>query len=241
VQPSAPGAALVQAEVTIAELAAYNRYLQYVALTSSGATRPTQADMAQYFSNGAAATTVPSSGQASSYYANGAEATRVPAPAPSVQPAQPSPSYQASPPPAAAPPAPYWWVEGTTPASSPEPPPAPSPPPPAAEPEARPLEAMSFEEWLRSMGANVQEAAASESIPALASGEVEMAPIAEPSARVVEVYERASYVVREKPRAHAAAATDSSGRLSALIGTFAAGLLLGALVMMRPRFRFHAE
>jgi hypothetical protein len=99
---------------------------------------------------------------------------------------------------------------------------------------------MSFEEWLRSMGADVQEAALPESPPSLTSAEVERAPIAEPSTTVVDVRQRASYLVREKPRAHGAAATDSSGRVSALIGTFAAGLLLGALVMMRPRFRFHA-
>lgn len=86
-QPSAPIPSVLQAEVTIAQVAAYERYLTYVALVNSSASRPTQAEMAQYFSNGAAATTVPSPDQAgSAYYANGAEATRVPAPAPSAQP-----------------------------------------------------------------------------------------------------------------------------------------------------------
>ena len=243
VPPSAPSPSLVQAEVTIAELAAYNRYLQYVALTSSGATRPTQAEMAQYFSNGAAATTIPSStGKL------GLRTTRMARRRRGCQP-RPRRSRPATEPcvpgePAARRGSTRAVLVGrrddarTEPRAVPRS--SPPPPPPAPEPEARPVEAMSFEEWLQSMGAEVQEAP-SRSIPSLASAEVETAPIAEPSSTVVEVRQRVSSLVREK-RARSRRRGHGFGRKGGRADrNVRRGLLLGALVMMRPRFRFHAE
>ena len=244
-QSSAPIPGVLQAEVTIAQVAAYERYLTYMALANSSSSRPTQAEMAQYFSNGAAATTVPSSAEqpGSAYFANGAEATRVPAPAasaqplPPSQPSQPSQPIQPGPAPASAPLAPFWWVEGMTPAPSPAPSfPASSLPPPAPEAEEHPAQAMSFEDWLQSMGANVGEAP-SEPPPALTSAEVEGAAITEPSAAVLELRPRTESVVREKRRERVAAGIVSAGPIGATIATFAAGLLVGALAMMRPRLR----
>ena len=124
------------------------------------------------------------------------------------------------------------------------PPPSPAPstpvssvPPPVPEPEEHPTQAMSFEEWLQSITANVDEAP-SDSSPSPASAEVAAALIAEPSAAVLEMRPRTESVVREKRREHlAAAGVSNGGPLVATIATFAAGLLVGALAMMRPRPR----
>ena len=226
-QPLAPNANLaLQAEVTIAQLAAYNRYLQYVALANSQS-RGGSLDATQYFTNGAAATTVPTAGQpGSGYFTNGAEVTPAPAPTPA------PPPTSAQPP--SAPLAPFWWVEGETPPSPPPPPPpaqAAAPAPEAALDDTRPLTAMSFEEWLQSMGADVQEATLPD--PAPSDGE-ETAPLMEPSAAVLEVRRRMPPAVREKTREHFVAPGSSNGPIAAMIGTFAAGLLLGALAMKRP-------
>ncbi|MGO9707624.1 MAG: hypothetical protein ACLQBL_02095 [Polyangiaceae bacterium] len=231
-QPIPPSANLMtlQAEVTLAQVAAYERYLQYVALTQGA--RSGSNDAAQYFTNGAAATTVPTTGQAgSAYFTNGAEATRVPAPATPAPLPQPA-AARAAP----APLAPFWWVEGETPSSAPAPAPAPdSPPPPVVEPtETRPIAAMSFEEWLESMGANVEESA-DESPQSPQSSDEEPAVLTQPSAAVLEVRQRVPPTLREKPRERLAESSSSDGLIAAMIGTFAAGLLLGVLAMKRPR------
>jgi hypothetical protein len=94
---------------------------------------------------------------------------------------------------------------------------------------------MSFEDWLQSMGADVREAVATD--PSLTSAEVETAPLAGPSAAVLEVRPRVVSALREKSRERVVAPGGSSDVIVAMAGTFAAGLLLGALAMRRPRAR----
>lgn len=241
-------AATLQAEVAIAQAAAYQRYLQYVAVTGAQGGRG-GGDPSQYFTNGASATTVPSG---SSYFSNGAEATKVPGPPPAAPPpappvppvapqalqAPPAPPAPATPPPSA-PLAPYWWTDGV-PAAAATPPataastPAPTPSPSVDSREDRPAQAMSFAEWLQSMGANAPDVAATEANP---SADLAEAPIAEPAAAVLEVRQRLPSVRREKSRERVLAGDGSSALVATMLGTFAAGVILGALAMKRPRAR----
>ena len=143
-------------------MTAYARYLQYVQVLNYQAAHPSAgADAAQYFTNGASITTIPASGPGSAYFTNGAEVTALPPPLPTVAPAPatlpPLPNPRAS---TSA--SPWWWGETLPPAAQsaappPLPPPAPLAPPLAEPPAAAP--AMSFDEWLQSMGAGPEEVA----------------------------------------------------------------------------------
>jgi predicted lipid-binding transport protein (Tim44 family) len=103
---------------------------------------------------------------------------------------------------------------------------------------------MSFAEWLKSMGAEPEDTAASDPIPTLTSGDVAVTSLAEPSTAVLEVRQRVQSALREKPRervAESAAAGPGVSTATAMGGTFVAGLLLGALAMKRQRLRARAE
>jgi hypothetical protein len=234
-QPASSASGALQTEAAFVQGVAYARYLQYVAAVNYQAAARgagTGADATQYFTNGAAATTVPSAGPGSGYFTNGAEATRV---------APPASASAAPPPPPPLPPpaplAPFWWVEGSTPPPASSAPSAPPPPPPEAAPtvEARlPEVAMSFQDWLESMGANLEE---SEPTPTAAPA-VEAALLAEPSAAAYEVRPRAPYAVREKLRERIPPREGSAGGLVVVIlGTFAIGLAVGALAMRKGPLR----
>jgi hypothetical protein len=98
---------------------------------------------------------------------------------------------------------------------------------------------MSFEEWLQSMGGDVRAAVTGDT--SFAAAEMESAPLAEPAEAVLEVRARLPSLPREKMRARIAPAGGSSEVMAAMAGTFAAGLLLGALAMRRVRVRAPAE
>jgi hypothetical protein len=240
--PASAGAAY-QGGAALAQVAAYQQYLTYLALAREGALGPNPGpNPAQYFTNGAAVMTVPSSGQpGSAYFSNGAEATRLPAPASAAAAAA---SASASPPPAASALPPYWWTGATT-ATPAAPPPAPAPAPaavPAPPPAPASAEAttegpvMSFEEWLLSMGAR-PEAETPQTPPEVAAEETEApveAPIAvEPAAAAFEVRPRVSYAPPEKARERAETSSGSKGLAAFVLGAFAVGLLLGGLAMWR--------
>jgi hypothetical protein len=232
------GTSALQGQAAWAQAAAYGRYMQYLAVLNYQATHggalPPGPDAKDYFTNGATVTTVPSAGPGAAYFNNGSEATVLPpTPAPTAAaPVTPSPAPQAS---SSASP---WVVVYQNPSPAPPPPvsAASSPPPPPAEPVAEahaPPIAMSFEDWLRSMGIDPQEASA-EPQPSLTSAEVPVTAMAEPSAEANEVRARASYDRPEKPRVRVAA---SSGSGWGLTGAFAAGLVLGGVAVLRLRDR----
>ncbi len=226
--------------VALAQMAAYGRYMQYLTMlnyqSAHNGALPPGPDAKEYFTNGAAATTVPSAGPGSAYFNNGSEATVLPSV--SAPPAPPPPPV--SPPPPSAGPSP-WVVVYQNPAP---PPPAPAPPPVAPPPVAQepvadtrlPVVAMSFQDWLESMGMSAPETA-DESTPTLTSAEVESAPIAEPAALSYDVRQRAVFALPEKARVHLDARAGGWGPASGITGAFAAGLILGGLAMLRLRDR----
>jgi hypothetical protein len=159
----------------------------------------------------------------------------------------------APPPPPAAPESkplpPWWWTEptaatsaATKPASSPpSPAAAPSPPPASAAAMATLQEpAMSFQEWLRTMGAvepqPVPPPVAEEPPPEPTPGEPDeaVALLAEPSETANDVRVRASYPLRQKTHERTAAKR-GPGPLGIVLGAFGVGLILGALAMRRAR------
>ncbi len=236
--PTSGANAALLGGAAVAQAAAYQQYLLYVATMSPQAREGAAANAAQYFTNGAALTTVPSAGPGAAYFSNGAETTRLP-PAASAAPAASAPT--GAPAPSTALP-PWWWSEPAPPAASaPVPPPAASaiapPPPPAPAETDEP--AMSFEEWLRSMGASIPEAQAAAAEvtpppPPNAPAESEAPVVAEPSSTANDVRPRASYALRQKTRERAA--HGAIGNLGVLVGAaFAVGLLIGGLAMRRAR------
>ncbi len=252
ISPPPPSAgAAIQGEAMWAQLAAYEQYLLYLSLANKQPNAPTP-DVTQYFRNGAAVTTVPSAGQpgsayfnngaavtsvpsagqpGSAYFTNGAEATNFPLTplAPSAAPPPPPP-----PPPFESPP--WWWKEPeSSAASAATEPAAPSPGPPATEVliEGPP---MSFEVWLRSMGAAARSAEGSERRATITAPEAAAPPVVEPSAIAYDERQQAIYPLPEKPSERTLGI--ASRRLGALVaGAFCLGLLLGALVMRRRRPR----
>ena len=237
-QPTATGASSgLQGPAAWAQIAAYGRYMQYLSVlnyqSTHGGALPTPADTKEYFTNGATVTSVPSAGPGAAYFTNGSEATALPSAG-----ALPSAAAAAPPP---QPPGQSPWVVVY---QNPSPPPAaptpavaqpPAPPEPVAEVHAPPT-AMSFEDWLDSMGLDKPPPAA-ESKPSLTSAEVEAAPLAEPSAAANDVRERVVYKVPEKPRARAAVASSGWGGAVGLTAAFSAGLILGGLAVLRLRDR----
>jgi hypothetical protein len=244
---SAANAASFQNQAAFVQGVAYERYLQYVAAVQ--ASRMAPGDATQYFTNGASVMTVPSAGPGSAYFTNGAEAARggtaptAPAAAAAPPPVPPAPPSL----PPAAPLAPFWWVDSPTAAAPPSPPPAAapaSPPAPAAPPpaEERPAEAaMSFEDWLQSMGADVREDESEPSPAPPPPADTEPSLLAEPSAAAYDVRPRASHPLREKLRERAPQQEGGPQPLVLMLGTFAAGLGLGALAMKRGSFRTRTE
>jgi hypothetical protein len=245
------------AEATLAQVAAYQQYLLYLNVAKNqppGA----GANAAQYFNNGAAVTSVPSAGQpGGAYFSNGASATSVPsagqpgaayfsngAEATRLAPLAPTATPPPSPAPASsAPLPPGWWTEPATPAGKTAPASAPpSAPAPAAAPVVATMQepAMSFQEWLRTMGATAPQVAAPETPeppepPALAAMEEEAPPVAELSTTVNDVRQRASYQVRAREKTRERIAKRAPGPLGIIGGAFAVGILLGAVVMRRAR------
>jgi hypothetical protein len=140
----------------------------------------------------------------------------------------------------------FWWVDGVNPAPTAYAPPEPAPPPaPSAPPvevaAAQPPVALSFEEWLRSMGASASETAPQETPPTVAAEETEPSLVEEPAAAVLDVRPRVRSVRREKVRERLAVREGPGGIALAMVGTFAAGLLVGALSVRQVRLRRHAE
>jgi len=225
--------------VALAQMAAYGRYMQYLSVlnyqSSHNGALPTS-DAKEYFTNGAAATSVPSAGPGSAYFNNGSEATVLPT-------ASPQPALPAAPPQQPAGPSP--WVVVYQNPSAPAPPPAPPPvaaPPPAPEAvDTRPpVVAMSFEDWLQSMGMSASDTA-DESAPVLTSAEMETTPVAEPSALAYDVRQRVAYDLPEKPRVRVVSPGSGWGTVVGVTGAFAAGLILGGLAMLRLRDRARRE
>jgi hypothetical protein len=254
-QVSGAGAGgVTPAEATLAQVAAYQQYLLYLNVANSQP-RASGANAAQYFNNGAAVTSVPSAGQpgaayfsngasatsvpsagqpGAAYFANGAEATRLPSVPAAAPYASPAPS-------ASAPLPPGWWTEPATPPAKTAPSSSPpSAPPPAAVAATMQEPAMSFQEWLRTMGATAPQTQAPETpeppeAPALAALEEEAPPVAELSTTANDVRQRASYPVRAREKSRERVAKRAPGPLGIIAGAFAVGILLGAVVMRRAR------
>lgn len=237
-QPAASGMASgLQGPAAWAQIAAYGRYMQYLSVlnyqSTHGGALPAPAETKDYFTNGATVTSVPSAGPGAAYFTNGSEATALPS-------ASPPPSAAAAPPPPQPPGQSPWVVVYQNPSPPPAAPaPAVAQPPPPPEPVAEvhaPPTAMSFEDWLESMGLD-RAPPASESKPTLTSAEVEAVPLAEPSAAANDVRERVAYKVPEKPRARAAVGSSGGGGALGITAAFSAGLILGGLAMLRLRDR----
>jgi hypothetical protein len=225
--------------VALAQMAAYGRYMQYLSVLNYQSTHNGALpgpDAKEYFTNGAAATTVPSAGPGSAYFNNGSEATVL-------QPATPPP-LAPPPPPSQQPPGQSPWVVVYQNPNAPPPPPAPAPAPtPAPEAVAdnrAPVVAMSFQDWLESMGLDNSDTS-EESSPALTSGEVDTTPIAEPAALAYDVRQRVAYALPEKARARAAPHASGWGPVAGITSAFAAGLILGGLAMLRLRDRVRKD
>jgi hypothetical protein len=244
--PSSAGAAL-QGEATLDQIAAYQQYLLYLSTVSSQPAASSSQDVGAYFRNGAAVTSVPSPGQpgsayfsngasvtsvpaagqpGSAYFSNGAEVTRLPLAAPT---APTAPPQLAGPP------------RSSVPAT---PPPTSSSPVLAASPlsSTAPTETlidgpvMSFEAWLQSMGAPVESERETTPGPPYGVAYADRS-LAEPTADADEARTRATYELPEQTpeRGVIARKTWRGGLVAILGGTFAIGLLLGALAMRRTR------
>jgi hypothetical protein len=101
---------------------------------------------------------------------------------------------------------------------------------------------MSFDEWLQSMGAESVAAAAPQEGPLSAESaetDIDEAPLSEPLATAFEVRPRTSFALPEK-RDRLALGAGSRSTGGTIAWAFAAGLLLGALAMLRPRLRLRS-
>jgi hypothetical protein len=138
----------------------------------------------------------------------------------------------------------FWWVDGVSApataaaASEPAPPPAASAQPVEVADEHPPA-ALSFEEWLRSMGGG--DGTQPEALPVASAEQAEPSLVEEPAAAVLDVRPRVRSVGREKAREHLVAREGSGGIALAMMGTFVAGLLVGALSVRHLRLRRQAE
>jgi hypothetical protein len=259
--------ALLQGQAAWAEAGAYTRYLQYVTLVNSPAGRGmSPQDAAQYFTNGASVMTVPAAGQPGAAYFNNGSELGAPPPAPTAPPAAPFASALPPPPPAPPPtrPSPWWWGDDTTESTDSPPAPkeaatpanaplgaaaAPAPSPTAhSEEGATPVAALSFEEWLGAMGGPAPDddgegegdavnppepvAPVPSDVP-----DVQEASLSEPLSAAIEILPRTIFAPREKRERASVPATPSLLGGQAVAVAFGAGLLLGALVMMRLRRR----
>jgi hypothetical protein len=93
---------------------------------------------------------------------------------------------------------------------------------------------MSFEAWLRTMGATAAETEGTGRAAAAPVVNEQGESLAEPSSAADDNRQRATYPLPEKPR-EAAPVRTSRKLLAPLAGAFAIGLLLGGVAMMRMR------
>jgi hypothetical protein len=223
----APLPAPLQDEAAWALAVQYEQYLLYLSLaTHQGTQAP---DYGQYFSNGAAVTSVPSAGQpGSAYFTNGAEATLLPLAAPTALAPLPAP-------PEAAPSA----ASSTRETPEPMPTSPTSPIPAAAGAVVRDVwvegPPMSFEEWLRSMGATTPGAEGARPAPTVAAAGL---TVAEPAASANDARQRTSFAPAEKPSERVVVSGEARRLAVPMACAFALGVLLGVLAMLRdPRRR----
>jgi hypothetical protein len=261
-----PNANALQGQTAWAQVAAYEQYLLYLSLVSSQPSAAPDVGQyfrngaavtgvpaagqpgSSYFSNGAAVTSVPHAGQpgssyfsngaavtsvpsgsqpGSGYFTNGAEATRFPLTVPTVPPPPPQAPRQPAP------------SSRTAESAAPTIPPA----VPALTPAARSAPEvwvegppMSFKEWLQSMG-GAPESEAPTGPLAAASISTEETSVEEPYATAEGLQQRAHFALPERPREPVAASAAARRLFGPMLGAFALGLLLSALVMLRMRPR----